>query len=256
MSLQGEFTSALFDRSYTRLPEIFSSPSPASRFTIYRNNVFSSMLDALADSYPVVAQLVGEAFFNAMALTFVQAHPPRSRSLVDYGEDFAAFIETFTPAAGLPYLADVARLERLCVRAYHACDSQAVSLELLAELMAQPEELAELRLGLHPSLSILPSDYAVCSLWEAHQPGGDITKVDPCLPERALVLRCGLEVELLALDTGTCAFIQALQAGLPLGRAAHLEGHASSSFDLGQCLALLISKNVITQLLTEEKARP
>jgi hypothetical protein len=191
---------------------------------------------------------VGEAFFNAMALAFVQAHPPTSRMLVEYGEGFATFIETFGPAASLPYLADIARLERLRVRAYHAADTEAVSLAAIAELMAQPERLAELRLILHPCVAILTSGYAVCALWQAHQPGGEIEKVDPFLPEHVLVLRCGLDVEVLALDAGTCVFIQALQGGLPLGQAAGQGLHANAEFDLGQCLALLISKAVITQL--------
>lgn len=250
MSTQADFATALFDLGSSGPADLFSSPAPDSRFAVYRNNVISSLLGALADSYPVVLQLVGEAFFNAMGLAYVQSHPPRSRLLVEYGEDFAAFIDNFEPAASLPYLADVARLERMRIRAYHAADSNAVDHRAIAELLAQPERLVELRLSLHPSLSILASDFAICSLWQAHQHDGEIETVDPRLPERALVLRCGLEVELLALDPGNCAFIQALQSGLPLGQAAGQGLQASSGFDLGLCLALLIGKAAITQLHT------
>lgn len=255
MSLQSRFSAALLAPDHADLTNLFSSPAPASRFAVYRNNVFGSLVGALADSYPVVAQLVGEAFFNAMALAFVQAHPPRSRLLAEYGEDFAAFIETFEPVASLPYLADVARLERLRIRAYHAADVDAVSLAAFAGLMAEPERLARLCLDLHPGLSVLASAHAVYSLWQAHQPGGEIEKVDPYLPECALVLRHGLEVELTALDAGTCTFIKALQGGLPLGQAAGQGLYANAKFDLGQCLALLISKAVITQLHTQKRAK-
>ncbi|MCY1408495.1 putative DNA-binding domain protein [compost metagenome] len=255
MSLQGIFSAALLAPEHSEVFDCFSSPAPASRFAVYRNNVISALLRALADSYPVTVQLVGPAFFDTMALAYIQAHPPRSRLLVDYGDNLADFIDTFGPAASLPYLGDMARLERLRVRAYHSADRAAVSLAALAELMAQPERLATLRLGLHPCLSILRSDYAVCSLWQAHQEGGCIASVNPYQPENAMVLRLGLDVELLAGGNSTLAFIQALLDGLPLGQAAHLGSTTDGNFDLGQCLALLISKAVITHLLTDEKAR-
>jgi hypothetical protein len=89
---------------------------PARRFAVYRNNVMVSLIDALADSFPVTQALVGEEFFRAMAGVFARAHPPRSPVMAHYGDGFAGFIEDFQPAASLPYLADVARLEMLRVR--------------------------------------------------------------------------------------------------------------------------------------------
>ncbi|MBP0650496.1 putative DNA-binding domain-containing protein, partial [Mycobacterium tuberculosis] len=35
------------------------------RFAVYRNNVVVSLIDALAARFPVVAMLVGDAFFRA-----------------------------------------------------------------------------------------------------------------------------------------------------------------------------------------------
>jgi hypothetical protein len=247
-SLQETFTAALFAPECANLYELISSPTPASRFAVYRNNVLSSLIDVLSQSYPVVKQLVGETFFNVMALAFVRLQPPESRLMVEYGEGFATFIESFDPAGGLPYLPDIARLERLRVSAYHAPDINAVSIAAFTGLVAQPECLAGLRCDFHPSLSILISDYAVCSLWHAHQLGGELAKIDPYLPERGLVLRCGLDVELLGLDESTCAFILALHAGMPLGQAACQGGLIDPQFNLGHALALLINKAAITKL--------
>lgn len=84
---------------------------PTARLAVYRNNVVGSLIDALADAFPVAQQLVGVAFFRAMAGVFARQAPPRSRILAHYGEGFAEFIEGFEPARSVPYLADVARLE-------------------------------------------------------------------------------------------------------------------------------------------------
>ena len=104
MSTHSAFSAALLD---VRLPcpaGLCSSngADPASRFAVYRNNVQSSLINALADGYPVVAQLVGEEFFRAMAATFVQQQPPQSPLMGRYGEAFADFIDVFEPASSVP----------------------------------------------------------------------------------------------------------------------------------------------------------
>ncbi len=135
----------------------------------------SSLIDALADTFPVVQDLVGEVFFRAMAGVFVRQAPPRSAVLAEYGEDFPAFIGHFGPAHGVPYLADVARLERLRVRAFHAADAEPLTPERIARALEDPERLPALQVLCHPSVGVLGSRYAVVSLWAAHQGRGDLT---------------------------------------------------------------------------------
>ncbi len=64
---------------------VWNGSDPAARLAVYRNNVVSSLIDAVADSFPVTQELVGEEFFRAMAAVFVRAHPPRSKVLTHYG---------------------------------------------------------------------------------------------------------------------------------------------------------------------------
>ncbi|WP_163144423.1 DNA-binding domain-containing protein, partial [Arhodomonas sp. KWT] len=92
--------------------------TPPGRLDIHRNNIHVSLVEALREAYPVTERLVGEAFFHAMARTYVADELPDSPVLLAYGAGFPAFIETFRAAAGLPYLPDVARLERARLEAY------------------------------------------------------------------------------------------------------------------------------------------
>ena len=107
MSTQAAFSAALLDIDLPCPDGLCSAngADPASRFAVYRNNVQSSLINALADSYPVVVQLVGDEFFRAMAGVFVQSHPPHSPLMSDYGSELADFISKFGPAASVPYLA-------------------------------------------------------------------------------------------------------------------------------------------------------
>lgn len=227
---------------------------PASRFAVYRNNVQGSLINALAEAYPVLAQLVGQTFFNAMARLYVQDYPPYSPLINDYGQDLANFIQGFAPAATLPYLADMARLERLRVEAYHAADAEPLQPAQLLAAMNQPDRLGQLCLQLHPSLRTLHSAFAVVSLWAAHQSDAAWPAFDLHQSQHALVLRDALEVRVIALDAGSATFIDSLRHHWPLEIAAAYALDAQADFDLGQCLGLLLAHGALIDLQPHQKA--
>lgn len=250
MSAQRDFAQALLDPALPCPAGLvaWNGSNPVRRFQVYRNNVHVALVDALADSFAVTHELVGEAFFRAMAAVYARAHPPRSSVLALYGADFPCFIAAFPPAAGLPYLADVARLEYLRILACHAADAAPVGHAAFAARLADEAGLPALRLGLHPSLAVLPSRFAVVSLWAAHQGAGDLAAVRPEVAETALVLRRGLEVEVMQVPAASGVFVAALQSGRPLGRAAEEATTLGSGFDLAATLGLLLHKSAITAL--------
>lgn len=258
MSHHDAFASALLAPEATCNTGVFSrnGADPASRFAVYRNNVHSSLINALAAGYPVTRQLVGEAFFQAMAGVYVQAFPPTSRLINAYGRDFADFIQGFGPAASVPYLADVARLERLRVEAYHAADAQPLDQPGLIDSLQQQPCLGKLRLRLHPSVATLSSSYAVVALWAAHQTQADLSTLDPLQPQSALVLRRGLAVQVLNIDRGTATFIHCLNNGGTLEMAVACAVDTAVDFDLHHSLALLINQDAITHLHPEPKVSP
>lgn len=258
MSLHDAFASALLAPDHACPDGLFSrnGAAPASRFAVYRNNVHSSLINALATAYPVTLQLVGDEFFRAMAGLYVQASPPTSPLISEYGSTLADFIQVFEPAASVPYLADVARLERLRVRAYHAADIQALGQQAVLHMLQGQMELGQLRLQLHPSLATLNSAYAVVAIWAAHQTEGAMATLNPWHPQGALVLRQGLAVKVFAIDSGSVAFIDSLHQGTALETAVAHALQASAEFDLHQCLNLLICHDAITHLHLDPKVSP
>jgi hypothetical protein len=245
MNSQSAFAEALLAEEAACPPGLatWNGSAPEKRFAVYRNNVVVSLIDALADSFPVTQELVGEQFFRAMARQFVRAAPPRSPVLALYGDGFAEFIETFPAAAGVPYLADVARLELLRVQAWHAADADALAADGIARLLGEPASLPAARFILHPSLRLLRSPFAVVSLWAAHQSESAalaLADVDPAQAETALILRNGLDVEISAVAAGPATFILNLQQGVAFGQAAGQALAADAGFDLAAGLGLLI----------------
>ena len=114
---QSGFVRALLDPTLPAPPGLatWNGSDPALRFAVYRNNVVVSLVAALADTFPVVRELVGADFFTAMARLYVAEQPPSSPVLAHYGDGFADWLAQFEPAANLPYLADMAPLTMLHV---------------------------------------------------------------------------------------------------------------------------------------------
>jgi hypothetical protein len=139
-SIQHAFAAALLDPERP-VPNALTSHTarvPTRRFAVYRNNVAVGLVDALARRFPATQRIVGEEFFRAMARLYVQAEPPRSPLLMQYGDTFADFIARFPPAAEIVYLVDVARLEAARTRAHHAADAAPLDAGQLQSMFASP----------------------------------------------------------------------------------------------------------------------
>lgn len=215
----------------------------ARGFAVYRNNVMVSLVDALAARFPVTTRLVGDDFFRAMARALVQDSPPESPLMMTYGDNLPEFIEAFPPAASVPYLADVARLEAARTRALHAADALPLPRDALKGWA--DEDLAMVRLTLHPSVEAISSSYAVATIWCAHQEDEIPEGLDPDVPEEVLIARPGMEVRVHLLPPGGAAFIARLQDGAPLGEAAASVAREVPSFDAAQALAVVIAADLV-----------
>lgn len=218
-------------------------PQPVRRFGVYRNNVTVSLIEALEAAFPAVRRLVGAEFFKAAARVYARQQPPRSPVMLFYGETFPDFLESFEPAAGVPYLGDVARLEWARLKAYHAEDATALPIACLAPV---PEgEISQVTFTLHPSLTLLRSRFPVASLWAATSGASSDHDVDMKRGEEVAVLRPDADVDLRVLPAGGYVFLQALSAGANLGLAASEAAGACETFDLAAHLAGLFDLGAV-----------
>ncbi|MGX1097384.1 HvfC/BufC N-terminal domain-containing protein [Amorphus sp. MBR-141] len=219
----------------------------ARRFAVYRNNVMVGLIDALCARFPVCARLVGTEFFRAMARVFVDAHKPRSPLLMAYGDDFPDFIKGFEPAAAVPYLADVARLEVAFSQAFHAAEAVALHAAVLGPLSA--ERLAGLRLVVHPSVRLVRSAFPVASIWMAHQQDGAVEGPDDWRPEDVMVIRPDAEVLMHRLPHGGFAFLGRLRNGGSVIEAAAAGYREAPDFDVGGTLLALFTLGAVVGVL-------
>jgi hypothetical protein len=152
--------------------------------SVYRNTIAKGCIDALAANFPTVRGMVGEDWFDAAAAVFAREAPPSSAALLDYGEDFAAWLDRFPPAQDTPYLTGIAHLDRLWTETLFAAEAPVLTAETLAALA--PEALAGTRLRLRPSVRFAAFDAGLPSLWLAAREGRE----DLELSDRAEALLC------------------------------------------------------------------
>jgi hypothetical protein len=122
----------------------------------------------------VVEQIVGEEMFERIAVDFASASPPIDPILALYGGEFAGWLLDQSWIADLPYLADVARVERLHVSSLFAPDEERPSIEHAAQLSRLPSS----GLRLHPAACFAWLSTPAMSIWLAHQ-GRTTTEIAP-----------------------------------------------------------------------------
>ncbi|MEQ9143385.1 MAG: DNA-binding domain-containing protein [Parvibaculaceae bacterium] len=237
---QSAFNAVLHGGDISLLPGARSGGVPLDRrMDVYRNNVYASLIDALASAFPVVERLVGREFFRAMAREFLRDRMPVRQTLIGFGEGFPEFMDTFPPLEALPYLGDVGRLEFAWLSSYHAADLAPVAPDDIRDIPA--EALADLRFELHPAVRIVTSRYPVFSIWQANRQESEPGQIDVSRGEAVLLLRPALAVECHSVGAGMAAFCRALESGRSLGAASDAAFAVEVNFDLGAALSLLLT---------------
>ena len=243
---QAEFAAALRDPAPGAVPAGFSGLA-GRRFRVYRNNVRVALTEALAAAYPAIRRIVGQPFFDEMARVYVSDRPATARILNLYGAEFADFVAGFAPARDLPYLADVARLERAVLESLHAADAPALDPAALGALGA---DLAAARFAPHPATRLVRSAWPVAGIWRANAddetPAGELVFSDG--PEGALVLRPGLSVRVEALAPAGSAFAATLLAGGDAMAAAAAATAIDEGFDVVPAFRTLLAAGAFAGL--------
>ena len=241
-----EFVAGLLDPDRATPPLVGGPNGKAAtkRYNVYRNNVTVSLINALAATFPATRRITGEEFFRAMARFHLRATPPISPLLFEYGRGFPDFIDRYEHAQSMPWLADVARIERAWLDAYHAADAEPLAPQALASI--PPQRLADTVLTPHPATRIVCSHYPAVTIFAANRVDGPVTRIEASEPEAALITRPHLEVVVRHLPAGGAVFLTHLIAGEPLGAAVSAAVADSPAFDLPANISGMLEAGVFS----------
>jgi hypothetical protein len=238
-NLQADFIDCVFSESmFTQ-----STVKPANHLRIYRNNIYSSMIMAVCETYPLIKQLLGENFFILAAKDYIDRYPSRSPDLNEYGEYFYHFISEFNHAKDFVYLSEVAKFEWACHEILSAGEHTPFDLNILRQ--TNPDDYGNLHFSFHPACRIIRFRYPILDI------------IDLCKHERKenvdldkggvnLVLyRHEKSVQILAVDDAEYIFLYTLLSNMPFADAVDEAMAINSQFDIQNVLHNWISKHIL-----------
>lgn len=216
----------------------------ASRFAVYRNNVWVARLGVLDDLFPVARRLGGDDFFHTLGRRFFEAAAPTTPVAVEWAAPFAAWLSGDAAVAEWPWLVDVVRLEAAWIAAHEAAEAEPLGPADFAGVA--PEALLARRLLFHPSLALVASAFPVGSIWMAHHDTDEPGPLATTAGETVLVVRPDAEVVVAGLAPAEAAFVGALVDGTPLGEAGEAALAVDPDFDVGSQFVALVRLGAVT----------
>ncbi|MGA7817229.1 putative DNA-binding domain-containing protein [Caballeronia sp.] len=213
------------------------------RIALYRGNVRGQWRAALANAYPVLLALGGDAYFDALSLAYARAHPSESGDLIGFGDALPSFIEQYEQDSRFRYFGDMARLEWSLHVASFAADVEAFTPQHWIEI--GQERLLQARLVVNEACVAIASQHAITDIWLAHQPGG-VFPQDVDVPSWTLVVRPLWRPTTLVHSAAAHAAFVALQRGNTLNEALDAAFALDPEFDFASQWHAWISTSAIT----------
>ena len=235
---QDEFVAAIMDPMLAT-PEHIVDPSgkpTQKRFNVYRNNVITSLLEAMSQAFPIVEKLVGADFFREMSRVYIRNNPPSSPLMMFYGKNFPEFIAAFEPAQSVPYLSDIAQLEFVRRVSYFAEDAYPPEGGALAGI--DPETIAERSYDLSPALNMVTSTFPIFDIWKRNF--DDENHAISQSPQDVLITRPHMEVRVEPAPSGAYILVDELRKGATLGAAVENTLEKNPTADISQIIGLII----------------
>lgn len=221
-------------------------------FAVFRNTWVKALLDALAANYPVVAALLGPELFQTVAVSYAKARPASSPILALYGDNFSDALAGHELSRELPYLADVARLERLWTECFFASDAEVLEASEFGAIT--PTDLLQLSPRLHPATRIARLETPAVTIWQAHRAAGDFEEIEPeWTAEHALVTRHGVQISVSLIDEATHSLLEAIKRGRTISDAIADAAEEHPGCDLAGVLTSIFSSAALAAPTLEDE---
>jgi hypothetical protein len=151
-------------RDMNAVAETFIAPNNRltafERLELYNRQYWYRLLDALAEDFRALREVIGHTRFEALSIAYLNDHPSRSFALRNLGDSLVEWMTAHTERTGRRHrlALDVARLEWAFVESFDNAEYEPLSLSQIASLSG------ESRLALQPHVRLLALDHSAVDL--------------------------------------------------------------------------------------------
>ncbi len=242
--LQQDFYQAIFE---TETAQEFSQKhlNFPQGLEAYRGSILGNFTRTLQSIYPVCYRLVGQNFFEATAKVYIQRYPSHSPDLAEYGQAFSEFLSQFKPAAVLPYLPDLARLEWHWHCVFHGGKTKLLDYQALGKI--PQDNWGEIIFSLPENSVLINSIYPIHRIWQVNQPDyqGDETVSLNEGGSHIFLWRPGAEMRMELPSLEEWQLLQAFQTKTKLETICENLAALESPVDVGALLPLFVQRGWI-----------
>ena len=193
--------------------------SAQDRVDIYANMYFYRLLEVLQEDYPATAAALGEANFHNVVTGYLLDYRPTEPSVMWAGKFLADYLRDHPMRAEVPFIADLAMLERSTIDIFCAADSPVLE---AAEMHAvPPERWATVTMRRIPATAILKAGWKVVPVLRAIEEKTDWS-TPAQEPNQILVWRRNSRVSYRELEDREAAAITALAETSTFGKLCEI----------------------------------
>ena len=254
LNLQQDFIEHIYKDSSNKIINSlpYSKEEARARMDIYRNNIFGNYIGVLSSIYEVVEKLVGEEYFESMAIAFSKKHHSTSGNLDDYGFEFPQFVKGRQKKHGLIYLYEMAKLELLYHKSYFISNKKEFDIKGFQKI--SEDDFYNLTFTLHPSAFLIKSKFPLFTIWQDNIENDGKKKISLENPELILIDNALGKVMMNKLSEEEFLFLDKISKGKNLYETYKLiTRKIKQECDIGQILQKFITSRLINNFQLEKK---
>jgi hypothetical protein len=139
--------------------------SPEARVEVYADMYFYRLLEVLKEDYPATLAVLGETNFHNLVTGYLIEHRPSEPSVMGVGKFLPAFLREHPLRAEIPFVADLAMLERATIDVF--CAADAAMLEAAEMNVLPPERWGAAKMRRIPASAILRAEWRAAEILRA-----------------------------------------------------------------------------------------
>jgi hypothetical protein len=139
--------------------------SAEARLDVYADMYFYRLLEVLKEDYPATLAVLGDANFHNLITDYLVEHRPSEPSVRGAGKFLPDFLREHQLRAEVPFLADLAKLERAITDIFCAADTSL--LEASAMNALQPEQWGAVKMRRIPASAVLRAQWRAAEVLRA-----------------------------------------------------------------------------------------